>query len=85
MKTLVIVGAINWGLVGALDLDVVQLIFGSVSWLADIVYILTGVSGLVLLMGGCKCRMCKGGACEETKKEEACEEKGGCCGGGSCE
>ena len=50
---LVIVGAINWGLVGILDLDLVDLIFGSISWLATVVYVLVGLAGiweLVLLL-----------------------------------
>jgi len=43
---LVIVGAINWGLVGALEIDLVDTIFGSISWLATAVYILVGLSGI---------------------------------------
>jgi len=43
---LVIVGAINWGLVGILEVDLVDTIFGSISWLATIVYILVGLSGI---------------------------------------
>lgn len=50
---LVIIGAINWGLVGILKLDLVDAVFGSVSWLATIVYVLVGLAGiweLVLLL-----------------------------------
>ena len=43
---LVIIGALNWGLVGAFDFDLVSKIFGSISWLATTVYILVGLSGL---------------------------------------
>lgn len=43
---LVVVGAINWGLVGALDVDLVDLILGSVSWLATLVYVLIGLAGI---------------------------------------
>jgi len=43
---LVIVGAINWGLVGALSIDLVDSILGSISWLATIVYVLIGLSGI---------------------------------------
>ena len=43
---LVIVGAINWGLVGALEIDLLDTIFGSISWLATAVYILVGLSGI---------------------------------------
>lgn len=43
---LVIVGAINWGLVGLADLNLVSLIFGAVSWLETTVYVLVGLSGI---------------------------------------
>ncbi len=43
---LVIVGAINWGLVGLLDLNLVAAIFGIDSVLSNIVYILVGIAGL---------------------------------------
>jgi uncharacterized membrane protein YuzA (DUF378 family) len=45
---LIIVGAVNWGLVGAFQFDLVATIFGGQSApLARIVYILVGVSGLL--------------------------------------
>jgi len=47
---LVIIGAINIGL-GALGWDVLNLIFGSISWLAMLVDILIGLSGLYMLWG----------------------------------
>jgi len=43
---LVIVGAINWGLVGLADFDLVATIFGSMSVLSRIVYVLVGLAGL---------------------------------------
>ena len=46
---LVIIGAVNWGLVGLFNLDLVDTIFGSISWLATIVYVLVGLSGLWVL------------------------------------
>lgn len=78
---LVIVGAVNWGLVGAFDLDLVALVFGSIAWLQDLVYILVGVAGLALLFGGCRCKSCKTSACcaGDTK-----DMKDDCCGGGCC-
>jgi uncharacterized protein len=44
---LVVVGALNWGLVGLLDMNVVSSILGDS--LAKIVYILVGLSGLLVL------------------------------------
>jgi uncharacterized membrane protein YuzA (DUF378 family) len=43
---LVIVGAINWGLVGVANFNLVDIIFGAIPWLLNIVYILVGLSGL---------------------------------------
>ena len=42
---LVIVGAVNWGLVGIADWNLVSLLLGS-GWLAKTVYILVGLAGL---------------------------------------
>jgi len=43
---LVIVGGLNWGLVGLLDFDLVAALFGAGSLLSRIVYILVGASAL---------------------------------------
>jgi hypothetical protein len=45
---LVIIGGLNWGLVGALNYNVVYTIFG-IGTVADVVYILVGLSALYLL------------------------------------
>lgn len=44
---LVLVGALNWGLVGAFGIDLVALIFGDMTLLSRIVYILVGVSAIL--------------------------------------
>jgi uncharacterized protein len=43
---LVIVGGLNWGLVGLFNFDLVATLFGDGSILARIVYILVGLSAL---------------------------------------
>ena len=43
---LVIIGAINWGLIGFFGLDLVALIFGSISIISRIIYAVIGVCGL---------------------------------------
>ena len=43
---LVIVGGLNWGLVGLCDFDLVATLFGEMSPLSRIVYILVGASAL---------------------------------------
>lgn len=47
--TIVIVGAVNWGLVGFFNFNLVSFIFGSMTWISRIVYALVGISGLYLL------------------------------------
>lgn len=43
---LVIIGAINWGLVGLFNFNLVDTIFGSMSVISRIIYSLVGISGL---------------------------------------
>lgn len=47
--TIAIIGAINWGLIGLLNFDLVAFIFGEMSWLSRIVYTLVGLSGIYLI------------------------------------
>ncbi|CDD26692.1 MAG: DUF378 domain-containing protein [Clostridia bacterium] len=44
--TLVIIGAINWLLVGLFKFNLVDAIFGSLSVLTRIIYIIVGIAGL---------------------------------------
>ena len=44
---LTIIGAINWGLIGIADFNLVAFIFGDGSLLSKIVYTLVGISGLI--------------------------------------
>lgn len=46
---LVIVGAVNWGLVGFFQFNLVSFIFGNMTWLSRIIYALVGLSGLYML------------------------------------
>ena len=43
---LIIVGAINWGLIGLFNFNLVSLLFGEMTTLSRIVYSLVGISGL---------------------------------------
>ena len=44
---LTIIGAINWGLIGIFDFDLVAAIFGEMSAFSRIIYTLVGVAGLI--------------------------------------
>ena len=43
---LLIVGGLNWGLVGLFDFDLVAAIFGDMSMLSRLIYSLVGLSAL---------------------------------------
>lgn len=58
---LVVVGAINWGAMGLLNVNLVDWLLGSWPTLEKIVYILVGLSGVWLLFTHKKdCKMCGG-------------------------
>lgn len=43
---LIIIGAVNWGLIGVLKFNLVDTLFGTMSILSRIIYTLVGISGL---------------------------------------
>ena len=43
----VLIGALNWGLVGLFELDLVALLFGDMTILSRIVYSLVGISAII--------------------------------------
>jgi len=45
---LVIIGGLNWGLVGLFNFDLVATIFGEMSAISRVVYTLVGLSAVVL-------------------------------------
>lgn len=51
---LAIIGGLNWGLIGAFNFDLVAAIFGEMSTLSRIVYVLVGLSALYLIYTGTK-------------------------------
>ena len=46
-QVLLIVGGLNWGLVGLFEFDLVAAIFGDMTALSRIVYVLVGISALI--------------------------------------
>lgn len=46
---LVVIGALNWGLLGFFGFDLVRLLFGNMSVLSRVIYGLVGISGLIAL------------------------------------
>ena len=44
---LVIIGAINWGMIGVFNVNLVSLLFGEDSVLTNVVYVLVGICGFI--------------------------------------
>ena len=44
------IGAINWGLVGLFDFNLVSALFGSMSTLSRIIYVIVGLAGIYLVV-----------------------------------
>lgn len=45
-----IIGAINWGLVGIFDFNLVDSIFGVASFMSRAIYTIVGIAGLINIM-----------------------------------
>ena len=51
---LVIIGGLNWGLVGLFDYNLVSTIFGDASTLTRVIYDLVGLSAIYMIFAGRK-------------------------------
>mgnify|MGYP002626074318 CR=1 FL=1 len=47
--TVAIIGALNWALIGIFRFDLVAFIFGDMSWISRLVYVIVGLCGIYLL------------------------------------
>lgn len=47
---LVIIGALNWGLIGFFSFDLVEAIFGDMTTASRVVYAIVGLSGLYMII-----------------------------------
>lgn len=77
---LIIVGALNWGLIGLFGFDLVARIFGDMSVISRIIYVLVGISAVVDIATHKKsCKACCGKSCGDCKGCEGgkCESKEG--------
>lgn len=45
--SIVIIGALNWGMVGLFNVNLVSLLFGTDTFLTNFVYSIVGISGLL--------------------------------------
>lgn len=53
---LTVIGAINWGLVGLFEFNVVAAIFGPMTALTRIIYVLVGLAGIYLIIDTARLR-----------------------------
>ncbi len=48
--TLIIIGAVNWGLIGFFKFDLISAVFGGIdSWISRIIFAIVGLTGLYAL------------------------------------
>lgn len=58
---LTVIGALNWGLVGLVNLDLVAALCGTMSVLSRTIYVLVGLSGILV---AAKCLKNSGSCCK---------------------
>ncbi|PIR68225.1 hypothetical protein COU49_02335 [Candidatus Nomurabacteria bacterium CG10_big_fil_rev_8_21_14_0_10_35_16] len=69
---LLIIGGLNWGLVGlgmllgGRDWNVVHMLLGSWAIIEAIVYLLVGIAAAIKVFDGCRCHKCTGGDMEKS-------------------
>lgn len=44
--TVAIIGCVNWGLIGLFNFNLVETLFGNVSFLSKLIYIAVGIAGI---------------------------------------
>lgn len=66
---LTLIGALNWGLIGIFNFDLVAAIFGDMTVMSRIIYSLVGVSAIITALTMHNC---------ERIEERECDEYGRC-------
>lgn len=47
--TVSIIGAVNWGLIGFFNFNLVSFLFGGIPWIPRVIYGLVGICGIYLI------------------------------------
>lgn len=63
---LVLIGAVQWGIIGLFSINIIEMIFDSVPMITQLIYVLVGLSGLYLILFVNK------------KKSSCCEDECAC-------
>lgn len=56
-KILLIIGGLNWGLIGLFQVNLVNMVFGNMEAISRIIYVLVGLAALYKIV--CWCKHCK--------------------------
>lgn len=67
---LVIIGGLNWMVVGIFNFNVVDWVFAMVPWLATVVYILVGLAAIYMIVW-----LCFAGSARRAKKDYSYSNK----------
>jgi len=62
----VIVGGLNWGLVGAVNYNLVESLLGTWPMAVRVVYVLVGLAAVMMAVG-CRCKTCSTCECKSAK------------------
>ena len=54
--TIIIIGAINWGLIGFFNFNLVTFLFGQATWISRVIYAIVGLCGLYQISVYCRIR-----------------------------
>ncbi len=52
---LLVIGGINWGLVGLFELDLVAAIFGEMTVITKVIYVIVAIAAIYTLVGAIAC------------------------------
>lgn len=67
---LLLIGGINWGVYGVSGYDVVEVLFGQIPMIANLVYVLVGLSAVYIILN--KYALCGCGTCACKEAEHSC-------------
>ena len=49
LLAIIIIGALNWGLIGLFRFDLIAFVFGTMSWVTRVIYVLVGIGGIYMI------------------------------------
>jgi uncharacterized membrane protein YuzA (DUF378 family) len=73
---LLLIGGINWGIYGVSGYDVVEVLFGQIPMIANLVYVLVGLSSFYIILSRltlCGCNKTCACSCADSKCDCSCD------------